>query len=94
MTNDKVLLGGKVMDEKLDPELERKLNDGEVVVPTKWYYDASKNQLSILFQEGVKNCVVTTRAILDESKGRFRMATLENSMEVLLLKRNRVGALS
>lgn len=82
------VLTNNVSEEKINPL------DNDLAAPKKWRYDASEGKLYMLFMEGSKSYVLISRAILEESRGLFRIATLENGREILLWTSNKTGALS
>jgi hypothetical protein len=90
MTNNEVLTSNTAT---LDSELESKLDNNEIVAPTKWRYDKKEGKLYMMFKEGIKTYLLIARAVLDDNRGLFRTATLENGREVLLWTSNRTGAL-
>lgn len=84
----------EALSKDLDPELERKLDNDEIMAPAKWRYDASEGKLYMMFKEGIKTYVLIAKAVLDENRGLFRTATLENGREILLWTSNKTGALT
>lgn len=74
-------------------EVDSALADENLAAPKKWRYDAKEGKLYMML-EGRTPTLLISRAILEESRGLFRLATLENGRRVILWTSNRTGALS